>query len=77
MVTNMQRTQRVVITGMGAVTPIGEDIESCWQSIIEKQHQFRRIEFPNSFINSRFFSFLAPNPSRYQLLPKKVDSYAF
>ncbi|MBS9424386.1 beta-ketoacyl-[acyl-carrier-protein] synthase family protein [Photorhabdus caribbeanensis] len=72
MVINMQRAQRVVITGMGAVTPIGEDVESCWQSIIEKQHRFHKIEFPDSFINSRFFSFLAPNPSRYQLLPKKL-----
>src|SRR5947207_7856467 len=29
--------ERVVITGMGAVTPLGQDIESSWQSALEGQ----------------------------------------
>src|SRR5262249_11990483 len=29
--------ERVVITGMGAVTPLGPDIESSWQSALEGQ----------------------------------------
>src|SRR2546425_12800083 len=29
--------ERIVITGMGAVTPLGPDIESSWQSALEGQ----------------------------------------
>lgn len=28
--------RRVVITGMGAITPIGKDVEQTWKSIKEK-----------------------------------------
>ena len=29
--------RRVVITGMGAITPIGKDVEQTWKSIKEKK----------------------------------------
>ena len=33
----MDRKNRVVVTGMGAITPIGNDVESFWKSLKEKK----------------------------------------
>lgn len=33
---------RVVVTGMGAVTPIGNNVNDMWQNIIDKKHGIRR-----------------------------------
>lgn len=68
----MDNKNRVVITGMGAVTPIGEDVNSSWESIISKRHNFVKCEFDNPLIKSRFFSFLPDNPKRHQHLPKNL-----
>ena len=32
-----QMERRVVITGMGAITPIGKDVEQTWKGIKEKK----------------------------------------
>lgn len=36
--------QRVVVTGMGAVTPLGQDVESTWQSMLNGDSGIQRIE---------------------------------
>ena len=28
-------TKRVVVTGMGAITPLGNDVESFWNGLVE------------------------------------------
>ena len=35
--------KRVVITGMGCVTPVGNDVDSFWTSIINGKHGFGEI----------------------------------
>ena len=32
----MSNMTRVVVTGMGAITPIGNDVESFWEGLKEK-----------------------------------------
>jgi 3-oxoacyl-[acyl-carrier-protein] synthase II len=39
--------KRVVITGVGPVTPVGIGKEAYWESLIQGRSFFRRIEFPN------------------------------
>lgn len=72
----MTSSKRVVITGMGAVTPIGETPQECWQNIMEQRHGFRKVDFDNSYIHARFFGFLPESAiarqTRYQLLPKSL-----
>lgn len=34
-------SRRVVVTGMGAITPIGNDVESFWKGLKEKKTGFR------------------------------------
>ena len=33
----MKDRNRVVVTGLGAITPIGNDVESFWQGLKEKK----------------------------------------
>jgi 3-oxoacyl-[acyl-carrier-protein] synthase II len=39
--------KRVVITGVGPVTPVGIGKEAYWESLIHGRSSFKRIEFPN------------------------------
>lgn len=42
-----ENRRRVVITGIGPVTPVGIGKESYWRSLVEGRTAFKRIEFPN------------------------------
>lgn len=39
--------KRVVITGVGPVTPVGVGKEAYWESLIQGRSSFKKIEFPN------------------------------
>lgn len=39
--------RRVVITGIGPVTPVGIGKEAYWESLVRGRSSFKRIEFPN------------------------------
>jgi len=41
------KKRRVVITGIGPITPIGIGKEAYWESLIHGKTSFKRIEFPN------------------------------
>jgi len=43
--------RRVVITGLGPVTPVGIGKEAFWDSLIQGRSAFKRIEFPNRDMN--------------------------
>ena len=39
--------KRVVITGVGPVTPVGRGKEAYWESLVQGKSSFQRITFPN------------------------------
>ena len=43
--------RRVVVTGLGPVTPVGIGKEAFWQSLILGKSSFKRLEFPNRDMN--------------------------
>lgn len=43
--------KRVVITGVGPVTPVGIGKDAYWESLINGRSSFRRISFPNKDMN--------------------------
>ncbi len=46
---------RVVVTGMGTVNPLGEDLEEYWDGLIEGRSTARNIEgFPNDRLTTKF-----------------------
>ena len=39
--------KRVVVTGVGPVTPVGIGKEAYWESLVQGRSSFKRIAFPN------------------------------
>ena len=65
--------KRVVITGLGVTTPVGNTVEKFWKSLLEGRSGVRRIQ---CFDSSRFSSQIAAevldfDPSKY-LSPKEI-----
>lgn len=52
--------KRVVITGIGPVTPVGIGKEAYWESLMTGKTAFRRIEFPNRDMNQYRCQIAAP-----------------
>lgn len=76
----MNGQRRVVITGMGLLSPVGNDIESAWKNILEGQSGITNID---SFDTSKFSTQFAGvvknfNPEDYGIIPKearKMDAF--
>jgi 3-oxoacyl-[acyl-carrier-protein] synthase II len=43
--------RRVVVTGVGPITPVGFGKDAYWESLIEGRSSFKRIAFPNRDMN--------------------------
>ncbi|EPL9569282.1 beta-ketoacyl-[acyl-carrier-protein] synthase family protein [Providencia rettgeri] len=60
-----QKTQlkRVVVTGYGAVTPLGETAQACWQAIMDKQLGYRYVDKTDKNIHSHFLGLIDDEPN--------------
>ena len=54
--------KRVVVTGLGVVTPVGETVEDFWNSLIEGRSSVKRIQ---SFDPSNFSSQIASEATNF------------
>ncbi|MGC8827820.1 MAG: beta-ketoacyl synthase N-terminal-like domain-containing protein, partial [Anaerolineae bacterium] len=59
--------RRVVITGLGAVTALGEDVQSLWTAVVEGHSGVRRIQSfdPSGLKTQVAAEVLAFDPARY------------
>jgi 3-oxoacyl-[acyl-carrier-protein] synthase II len=64
--------KRVVITGYGAVTALGETADDSWNAILKKQIGYRMVEDPGANIRARCFAFLPERRERYKWIPKGI-----
>ena len=64
--------RRVVVTGYGAVTALGETAQAAWDSIMDYKMGYSRVEYANLEIKARFFAFVPPIKERYLGIPKPV-----
>lgn len=64
--------RRVVVTGYGAITALGETSAEAWQSIMDYKIGYSKVEYPNAEIKARFFAFVPPNKQRYRVIPKPI-----
>lgn len=55
--------KRVVVTGYGAVTPLGANAKACWQAIMDKQLGYRYIDKTVQNIHSHFLGLIDDEPS--------------
>ncbi len=63
--------RRVVITGMGSVTPLGHDVETFWSAVLEGKSGISRIEL---FDASTFPSTFSGQVKGYRLPPELAES---
>lgn len=64
--------RRVVVTGYGAVSALGENVPEIWDSLMNYRVGYKVVEFPDPKINAKFFSFMEPRRQRYAGFPKAV-----
>lgn len=57
-----QQMRRVVVTGYGAITPLGMSAAECWQSIMDYQLGYRKRDLSAAGIQSRFYGELENEP---------------
>jgi 3-oxoacyl-[acyl-carrier-protein] synthase II len=70
--------RRVVVTGMGLVTPVGNDVESSWKSILAGKSGAATVEFDSSDLTTTFACYIkdfdvtkAMNPK----VAKRTDTF--
>jgi 3-oxoacyl-[acyl-carrier-protein] synthase II len=66
------QAKRVVVTGYGAVSALGENVPEIWDAIMQYRVGYKAVEFPDPKINARFFSFMEEKRQRYAGFPKAV-----
>ncbi|QHM94155.1 beta-ketoacyl-[acyl-carrier-protein] synthase family protein [Kosakonia sacchari] len=54
--------RRVVITGYGAITPLGSSAEESWKSIMDYQIGYQYVDKTDASINSKFYGLIAHEP---------------
>jgi 3-oxoacyl-[acyl-carrier-protein] synthase II len=64
--------KRVVVTGYGAVSALGENVPEIWGAIMNYRVGYKMVEFPDPKINARFFSLMEEKRQRYAGFPKAV-----
>ncbi|AXH63870.1 beta-ketoacyl-[acyl-carrier-protein] synthase family protein [Providencia huaxiensis] len=55
--------KRVVVTGYGAVTPLGDTASACWQAIMDKKLGYRYVDKTAQNIHSHFLGLIDNEPS--------------
>lgn len=63
---------RVVVTGYGAVSALGENVPDIWNAIMNYRVGYQLTEFPDPKIHARYFSFMEDRRQRYAGFPKAV-----
>ncbi len=58
---NMEH-KRVVITGYGAITPLGNSAEESWQSIMDYQTGYRYVDKTDAGVNAKFYGLIDNEP---------------
>lgn len=64
--------RRVVVTGYGAMCSLGENVAAVWDALLKYQVGYKRYEFQDKTIQSRFFGFVEPDRKRYNGFSKSL-----
>jgi 3-oxoacyl-[acyl-carrier-protein] synthase II len=65
-------TRRVVVTGYGAVSALGDSVPEIWSSIENYKIGYTEVEFADESIKCKYFGFMAPSRERYAGLRKSL-----
>lgn len=67
-----KESPRVVVTGYGCLTALGEDSNENWNAMMEGKVGYKSYDLENASIKAKFFSFLEEKKERYAGIPKSV-----
>lgn len=65
--------RRVVVTGYGAVTALGETAGEAWASIMNGAMGYSRLSFDNPDVKAKFYAFVPESKARYKAIPKAIQ----
>lgn len=66
------KRKRVVVTGYGAICSLGESVPEIWNSVMNYQVGYKRVEFADKSITAKYFGFVEPNKKRYEGISKAI-----
>ncbi|WP_175998025.1 beta-ketoacyl-[acyl-carrier-protein] synthase family protein [Burkholderia stabilis] len=69
---NANSRRRVVITGYGCVTPLGNDAAECWDSIVNYRCGYRALDTGDASIYAKFFGKVDIDDKRFRCIPAAV-----
>jgi len=64
--------RRVVVTGYGSLTSLGENAAEAWQSIMDYKLGYSRIELGDKNIKANYFALIEPKKERYRSIAKPI-----
>ena len=64
--------RRVVVTGYGAVSAMGNSAQEIWDGILSYRVGYQKHRFDDPSIKAKFFSFMESDRKRYAAFPKAV-----
>lgn len=64
--------KRVVVTGYGAVSSLGENSNQIWDALMQGKLGYDLVHFDDESITSKFFGFMEKNKAIYKGLPKSI-----
>lgn len=71
-ITRSRHLSRVVVTGYGCVTPLGNNAEDCWESIVNYSCGYHYIEPEDKMITARFFGKVSIDNNCFKVIPVTV-----
>lgn len=64
--------RRVVVTGYGAISSLGESADGIWQAIMKNDLGYARVLFSDPTIQAKYFGLLSKSKERYSGFPKAL-----
>jgi 3-oxoacyl-[acyl-carrier-protein] synthase II len=64
--------KRVVVTGYGCLTSLGENSAETWESILAYKIGYKRVELQDKSIKAKYFSMIDEKKDRYKGFPKSI-----
>jgi 3-oxoacyl-[acyl-carrier-protein] synthase II len=67
-----QESKRVVVTGYGCITSLGENSNEVWDAILDYRIGYRKYDLADKTIKAKYFSFVDERKERFKGFPKPV-----
>lgn len=67
------KERRVVVTGYGAISSMGQNVDQIWSGVMDYRLGYRQHEFADKSINARYFGFIDFDKAAMRPFSKKIS----